>query len=80
MLRLLHLGDLHLGGAWSGFSARAAALRQAGVLEVLEKTTDSIRERFGKFAIRRGLMLEDPTLSGFCPYDEHTVHPIALRK
>ena len=49
-------------------------------LEVLEKTTDSIRERFGKFAIRRGLMLEDPTLSGFCPYDEHTVHPIALRK
>ncbi len=38
MLRLLHLGDLHLGGAWSGFSARAAALRQAGVLEALEKT------------------------------------------
>ena len=48
-------------------------------LEVLERTTDTIRSRFGKYAIRRGLMLEDTTLSGFCPYDEHTVHPIALR-
>ena len=48
-------------------------------LEVLEKTTDTIRSRFGKYAIRRGLMLEDVSLSGFCPYDEHTVHPIALR-
>jgi DNA polymerase-4 len=48
-------------------------------LEVLERTTDTIRSRFGKYAIRRGLMLEDKILSGFCPYDEHTVHPIALR-
>ena len=48
-------------------------------LEVLERTTDTIRSRFGKYAIRRGLMLEDVSLSGFCPYDEHTVHPIALR-
>jgi hypothetical protein len=49
-------------------------------LEMLEKTADSIRDRFGKYAIRRGLMLEDPSLSGFCPYEEHTVHPVALRK
>ena len=49
-------------------------------LEVLEKTADGIRRRFGKYAIRRGLMLEDPSLSGFCPYEEHTVHPVALRK
>ncbi len=48
-------------------------------LEVLEKTADSIRARFGKFAIRRGLMLEDKILSGFCPHEDHTVHPIALR-
>lgn len=48
-------------------------------LEVLEKTADSIRARFGKYAIRRGLMLEDRTLSGFCPHEDHTVHPIALR-
>ena len=48
-------------------------------LEVLERTTDTIRSRFGKYAIRRGLMLEDVSLSRFCPYDEHTVHPIALR-
>jgi len=48
-------------------------------LEVLEKTTDAIRQRFGKFAIRRGLLLEDRTLSGFCPHEDHTVHPIALR-
>ena len=49
-------------------------------LDVLEKTADSIRSRFGKFAIRRGLMLEDPVLSGFCPYEEHTVHPVAIIK
>lgn len=48
-------------------------------LDVLERTADSIRKRFGKYAIRRGLMLEDRELSGFCPYDEHTVHPVALR-
>ncbi len=48
-------------------------------LEVLEKTADSIRARFGKYAIRRGLMLEDKVLSGFCPHEDHTVHPIALR-
>jgi len=48
-------------------------------LEMLEKTADSIRSRFGKYAIRRGLMLEDTTLSGFAPYEDHTVHPIALR-
>ena len=48
-------------------------------LEVLERTADTIRSRFGKYAIRRGLMLEDKILSGFCPYEEHTVHPIALR-
>ena len=48
-------------------------------LEVLEKTADSIRDRFGKYAIRRGLMLEDRVLSGFAPYEDHTVHPIALR-
>ncbi len=48
-------------------------------LEVLEKTADSIRNRFGKYAIRRGLMLEDRVLSGFAPYEDHTVHPIALR-
>ena len=48
-------------------------------LEVLEKTADSIRNRFGKYAIRRGLMLEDKSLSDFAPYEDHTVHPIALR-
>ncbi len=48
-------------------------------LEVLEKTADGIRQRFGKYAIRRGLMLEDRILSGFCPHEDHTVHPIALR-
>lgn len=32
-------------------------------LEVLEKTADAIRKRFGKYAIRRALMMEDRTLS-----------------
>lgn len=45
-------------------------------LETLERTADAIRGRHGKYAIRRGLMLEDTLLSGFCPHEDHTVHPI----
>lgn len=49
-------------------------------LEVLERTADEIRGRFGRYAIRRGIMLEDRQLSELCPYEDHTVHPVALRK
>lgn len=45
MLRLLHLGDLHLSGAFSGFSARAAAMRRVRQLEALEKMLALATER-----------------------------------
>lgn len=38
MLKLLHLGDLHLCSAFSAFSPRVAARRRAGQFEALEKT------------------------------------------
>lgn len=38
MLKLLHLGDLHLCSAFSAFSPRGAAKRRAGQFEALEKT------------------------------------------
>ncbi len=39
-------------------------------LEVLERTADAIRSRFGKYAIRRALMMEDRALSEVSPTEE----------
>ncbi len=39
-------------------------------LEVLEKTADGIRARWGKYAIRRGLMMEDRVLSEISSEEE----------
>ena len=43
--------------------------------ERLDKAVDGLRERFGDTCIRRAILLEDPNLTGFSPYDDHTVHP-----
>ena len=40
MIRILHLGDLHLGSPFSAFSPRAAATRRARQLEALEAFLD----------------------------------------
>lgn len=50
----------------------AAVIQRA---EKLEGTMDSIRSRFGHFALRRGLLLTDPALSGGNPKEEHIIHP-----
>ena len=41
----------------------------------LDRTVDSLRERFGDLCIRRAILLEDPALTGESLYDTHTVHP-----
>lgn len=43
--------------------------------ERLDRAVDSLRERFGDTCIRRAILLEEPDLTGFSPYDDHTVHP-----
>ena len=43
--------------------------------ECLESAVDSIRERFGPFVIRRGIMLTDPRLSELDPKNEHLIYP-----
>lgn len=46
--------------------------------ERLDKAVDDLRERFGDTCIRRAILLEDPDLTGFSPYDDHTVHPVGF--
>lgn len=45
MLRLLHMGDLHLGCALGSFSPRVAAARRIRALETLEKVLAQAQER-----------------------------------
>ncbi len=42
----------------------------------LEQTVDTLRRRFGAYAVQRGVMLTDPMLSGFNPKDDHVIHPL----
>lgn len=47
-------------------------------IDRLETAVDSIRSRFGHFAIRRAVMLTDPILSDTNPAAEHTIHPVSF--
>ena len=46
--------------------------------ERLDKAVDGLRERFGDTCIRRAILLEDPDLTDFSPYDDHTVYPVGF--
>lgn len=46
--------------------------------ERLDRAVDGLRERFGDTCIRRAILLEDPDLTGFSPYDDHTIHPVGF--
>ena len=48
-------------------------------LETLDRAADKIRYQYGYHAIRRGIVLLDPLLSGINPKDDHTIHPVAYR-
>lgn len=56
------------------FPDRIAQQRQ----EDLEDTIDQIRNRFGHFAVQRGIMLTDPILSNIDPKGEHIIHPVGF--
>lgn len=47
--------------------------------EALEKAIDSIKERFGPYAVRRAVMLTDESLTKFNPKDDHTISPVPYR-
>lgn len=47
--------------------------------ESVERTVDGLKQRFGSNAIGRAALLLDPPLTGFNPFDDHTIHPIGYR-
>ena len=46
-------------------------------LENLEVAVDSIRNRFGYFAVQRGIMLSDKELSNLNAKDDHVIFPVS---
>lgn len=48
--------------------------------EKLEKTIDEIRRRFGYFAISRGTVTQDKSLTGINPKEENIIHPYSYFK
>ena len=51
--------------------------RDAAEQEVLERTVDRLRERFGPYCIQRCALLLDGKLTGFNPKDDHVIHPVS---
>lgn len=45
-------------------------------LQALEQTLDSLRGRYGHFAIQRGVLLCDPAIGSIDPKADHTIHPV----
>lgn len=48
--------------------------------EELERSIDKLRQRYGHYAIQRGIMLMDTNLSHLDPISEHTIYPEAFLK
>jgi DNA polymerase-4 len=42
----------------------------------LDKTLDTLKKRFGNYAVRPAVLLGNTGLSGFNPKDDHTIHPV----
>lgn len=47
-------------------------------LESLEETIDSVRHRFGHYAVQRSIMLADRELSNLDPVGDHVIYPEAF--
>ncbi len=43
--------------------------------KILDETVDRLKNRFGSSCVRPACLLKDTNLTGFSPYDDHTVHP-----
>lgn len=50
--------------------------RQRIRLEHLDSTVDVLKRRFGNYCIQRAALLTEPSLTGFNPKDENTIHPV----
>ena len=46
--------------------------------EQLDRAVDNVRNRFGHFAIQRGIMLADRGLSNLDPKNDHIIHPMGF--
>ena len=46
--------------------------------EQLERSIDSLRERYGHQIIQRGIVLQDRGYAKINPVEEHTVHPVPM--
>lgn len=44
--------------------------------ERLDKTLDMLKKRFGNYAVRPAVLLNDKELSDFNPKEDHTIHPV----
>ena len=47
--------------------------------EMLERTVDNIRYRYGHYAINRAIVTMDNTLNNINPKDDHTIHPVSFK-
>lgn len=47
-------------------------------LEKLEYAVDRLKNRYGSFCIQKATALCDTALSGFSPFEEHTIHPVSV--
>ena len=45
-------------------------------MEMIERTIDNIRHRFGHYAIGRGALMSDKSLGWINPIGDHTIHPV----
>jgi DNA polymerase-4 len=45
--------------------------------ELLDRSIDKIRERFGHYSVQRALMLKDPDLNAN-PVEENIIHPVSI--
>lgn len=52
--------------------------RDKTAAEMLEKSIDSIRKRYGAYSVQRCSMLQDRRLTGFNPKDDHVIHPVSF--
>ena len=52
--------------------------RDAVEQEILERTVDRLRERFGPYCVRRCALLQDGKLTGFDPKTEHVIYPVSF--
>ena len=41
----------------------------------MEAAVDDLRRRFGPYAVRRAVLLQDQALTGFSPKEDHVIHP-----